>query len=136
MRSNRPSCSFRVRGIGLRPAADEPAGFVQRAGGVFVAARVEIVHLHGEPEKEAELFQAEIGAGKMAPPLARIGRLDQRFQHVERRFLDAVAEQEFLGAREIFDRGNQPEQELEMRLDGGAVLARLVFMCMIPTDVN
>jgi len=112
--------------IRLHPATHQPAGFVERTGGVLVTAFIEIVHLHGEAEKEAQLLQPQIGAGEMAPALARVGRLDQRLQHVERGLLNAVAEQELLIAREILERGHEPEQKLKMRLDGWAGLAGLV----------
>ena len=39
---------------------------------------------------------AEIGAGQMTAPVARVGRLDQRLENIERGRLEAVAEQELL----------------------------------------
>src|SRR5262249_2793486 len=43
--------------------------------------------------------------------------LDQAFQHIESGGLEAVAQQELLGARELLNRWNQPHQELEMSFD-------------------
>lgn len=52
--------------------------------------------LVGEAEKEVQLLQSEIGAAEMGPAVARVGRLDQRFENVERGGLDAITEQKAL----------------------------------------
>lgn len=80
----------------LGPAADQPADLVYGAGGVLVTAHIQMALLEGEAEKEPQFLQTEIGAQQMSAPVARVGRLDQRLQHVERGGLDAIAEQELL----------------------------------------
>jgi len=77
-------------------------------------------------KEEAQLFYPQICAGELAFAIARVCRLDQAFEHVKRRRLDAVAKQELLGARELLDRWYQPHQELEVSLDRRSGLARVV----------
>ena len=62
----------------------------------------------------------------MGAPVAGVGRLDQRFQHVERGALDTVTEQKLLGFRETLDRLHQPVDELEVGLHGGTCAASVV----------
>src|SRR5262249_9839446 len=64
-----------ARCVRFLPAPDQAPDLVDGAGGVFVAAQVEMAQLGGESEQHAQLFKAEIGAGQMATPVARVGRL-------------------------------------------------------------
>jgi hypothetical protein len=84
------------------------------------------MRLDGEPEEEAQLLYPQICARKLGLAVARVRRLDQAFEHIERRRLDAVAEQELLGARELLDRGHQPHQKLEVGFDRRPCFARVV----------
>lgn len=47
---------------------------------------------------------------------AGVGGLDQAFKHVQRRVLDAVAEQELLAARKALQGRHQPDHEAVVRL--------------------
>jgi len=79
-----------------------------------------------EPEKEPQLFKAEVRPDQMRSPVARISRLDQGFQDVECRRLDTVAEQELLRFREALDRLHQPVEKLEVGFNGRAGSAGIV----------
>ncbi len=91
--------------------ADLAARLVETAGGVFVAAPVEVAEVVGEAEEETELLDAEVGAGEGRLPATGVGGLDEGLQNVERGALDTVAEEEALGAREAVQGGDQPEDE-------------------------
>ena len=73
-----------MRSVRLGPTADHAADLVNGAGGVLVAADVEMLLLEGEAHEKAQLFQAEVGAGEVVTPVARVGGLDQRVENVER----------------------------------------------------
>jgi hypothetical protein len=45
-----------------------------------------------EPEQKTQLVELEIDGFKQPSAIARVGRLDQAFQHIERRGFDAVSE--------------------------------------------
>ena len=93
---------------------------------MLIAAPVEMLQFDGEAKEEAQLLEPEVGLREVAPAVARVGRLDQRLQHVERGRLDAVAEQEFLRLREALDGFHQPVKQLEVRFHCGASAAGVV----------
>src|SRR5262245_12790390 len=86
----------RLREAGLDPASDQTADLVNGAGGMLVAAGIEMALLEGKAEEKAQLLQAEIGTREMRAPIARVGRFDQRLEHIEGGRLDPVTEQESL----------------------------------------
>ena len=112
----------------LDPGADPAPGLVEGAGGELVAAPVEVAQVVGQPHQEAESLDAEVGPGQGRLPPPVVGRLDERFQHVEGNALDTVAEQEALGPGKPVEGRNQPQDELVVTLDGGAGLAGAVGM--------
>ena len=109
--------------MGFHPGADLAAGLVETTGGVLVAAPVEVAEVVGEAEKETELLDAQVGTGEGRLPAPGVGGLDERFQHVERGALNAVAEKEALSTWKPVERGDQPEDEAVVEFDGGAGLA-------------
>ena len=84
---------------------------------MLVAARVEVAPVDGEAHQEAQLLQSQVGAGKVAAPVARVGGLDEGVEHVERHRLDAVAEQEPLRPG-VLHRLNEPGDQPVVRFDG------------------
>ncbi len=103
----------------LLPAADEFADFIECPHRMLIAAPIDIMELDRQPEKEPEFLDTEIRARKMPLSVARIGGFHKRFEHVEGRRLDSVAEDEFLAAGKFLDYWNEPKEKPEMRLDGG-----------------
>ena len=93
---------------GLHPGADLAPGLVEAAGGVLVAAAVEVPEVVGEAKQKTQLFDAEVGAGECCQPTPGIGGLDEGFQNVEGGALDTVAEEEALSAGEAFEGGDEP----------------------------
>lgn len=63
-------------------------------------APVEVAEVVGDAEQQAQPLDTEVGAGKGRLAAAGVGGLDEGFQHVEGGTLDAVSEEEALGARE------------------------------------
>ena len=116
--------------VSLRPRADLAARLVEAAGGVLVAAVVEMTEVVGEAEQEAELFNTEVGAGEVGRPSTGIRSLDERLQHVESRALDSVAEEEALGARKAVQCGDEPQDEAVVKFDGGTGLAGAVTVAL------
>ena len=112
--------------VGLHPGADLAARLVEAAGGVLVAAPVEVAEVVGEANEEAQLLDAEVGAGEVRLPAAGVGGLDEGLQHVEGGALDAVAEQEALGARKTVQGGDEPEDKAVVEFEGGAGVAGTV----------
>ena len=84
---------------------------------------VAVAEVVGEVQKEAELLDAEVGAGEWWLPATSVGRLDEGFQNVEGGALDTVAEEEALGAREAVEGGDKPQDEAVVEFDGGAGFA-------------
>ena len=62
--------------MGLPPGADLAPCLVEGAGGVLVAARVQVLQVHGEADEEAQLLYAVVGAGDVRFLLPRVGRFD------------------------------------------------------------
>jgi hypothetical protein len=108
------------RRVGFPPSADLAADTIKFAGGVFVAAFIEVVEVERKPHQMAQFLNAEIGGAQARRPVAIISRLDQPLQHIERGGLDSVAEQELLAAWEILDRGDKPAQKAVHRFERGA----------------
>jgi len=100
-------------------AADETADFIERAGREFVAAPIEVLQFDREPKEEPQFLDTEIRSRQQRTAIPCVGRFHKRFEHVERRGLNPIAEQELLAARKFLDRGNEPENELKMRLESG-----------------
>lgn len=88
------------------------ADIVQAACRVLVAPQVEQLQVHGQPEQETQLLHPQIGLNQQPAPRPRVGRLHQPFQHVQRRRLDAIAQQELLTARKPFHGRHQPQEKL------------------------
>ena len=109
--------------MGLHPGADLAPGLVETAGRVPVAAPVEVAEVVGEAEEEAQLFDAEVGAGECCLPTPGVGGLDEGFQNVEGGALDAVAEKEALSAGEAVEGGDEPEDEAVVEFEGWAGFA-------------
>ena len=63
----------------------------------------------GEVQKEAELLDAEVGAGERRLPAPGVAGLHERLQHVEGGAFNAVAEKEALGAGEVVEGGSSEE---------------------------
>ena len=80
----------------------------------------------GEVQKEAELLDAEVGAGERRLPAPGVAGLDERLQHVEGRAFNAVAEKEALGAGEAVEGGDEPDDEAVVALEGRAGFAGAV----------
>ena len=106
--------------MGLPPGADLAPCLVEGAGGVLVAARAQVAQVRGEADEEAQLLDAEVGAGKGRLAAAGVGGLDEGFQNVEGGALDAVAEKEALSAGEAVEGGDEPEDEAVVEFEGGA----------------
>ena len=70
---------------------------------MLIAPLVQHLHLRRQTDHDPQLLKPEIGAGQVCAPLPAVGRLDQRFQHVKRNALDAIAQQKLLLAREPLD---------------------------------
>ena len=112
--------------VGLHPGADLAPGLVETAGRVLVAAPVEVAEVVGEAEEEAQLFDAEVGAGECCQPTPGVGGLDEGFQNVEGGALDAVAEKEALSTGEAVEGGDEPEDEAVVEFEGWAGFAGAV----------
>ena len=108
------------------PGADLAARLVQAAGGELVAAPVKVAKVVREAEQEAELLDADVGARKVPWPAARVGSLDERFKNVQGGALNAIAEEEALGARKAIEGGDEPEDEAVVQLEGVAGFAGTV----------
>ena len=72
------------------------------------AAVVEALQVVGQADEEAQFLQAEVGACQMAGAAFGVGGLHESLQYVERRALQAVAEEEFSRTREAIHHRNQP----------------------------
>ena len=75
---------------------------------MLVTPIVENPQVARQPEKETELFETEVRVGKMASSTPRIRGLDQTLLHIERRRLNALAQEKLLLAGKAVHRGNQP----------------------------
>ena len=93
---------------------------------MFVTAVVQNSQIPRQPEQEAELFEAEVGACEMAAPSLAVGRFDQSLQHIECGRLDAVAQEKLLPAGETLYGGNQPQQETVVRFKCSTGRARVI----------
>ena len=65
----------------------------------------------GQPEQESQLLQAQVGTGEVLVALPSASGLYQGFEHVQRGALDAVAQQNFVAAREALHCRHQPQEE-------------------------
>ena len=70
IRPKRCSSSFAIktfrRRVRLGPAADQATDLVERAGGMLIAAPIEIVQLNGESKVEAQLLYPPVRAEQRA----------------------------------------------------------------------
>ena len=98
--------------MGLDPGADPAPRLVERAGSELVAAAVEVTEVVGQTDQETELLDAEVGPDQCGLTPPGVGRLDERFQHIQGGALNAVAEQKALRAGKPVERRDQPEDEL------------------------
>jgi|SRR5271165_2576614 len=103
-------------------AADETADFIERAGREFVAAPIEVLQFDREPKEEPQFLDTEIRSRQQRTAIPCVGRFHKRFEHVERRGLNPIAEQELLAARKFLDRANEPENELKCASRAGPVI--------------
>ena len=89
---------------------------------MLIAARVQKTQVAGEPKKEPQFLDSHVGAAQRRVPPPRICRLDQGFQHVGGRALDAIAQKKFLRAGKPFHGGDKPQDEAVMRFQRRAGL--------------
>ena len=101
----------------LHPTADQASRIVERARRVLIAAPIEQSEVGGESKQEAQLLDPQVCPAQMLRSLPGVGRLDQRFEHIERDGLDAVADRELVALGKLLDRRHEPRQELVVRLD-------------------
>ena len=94
---------------------------------MLVAPGIEAPQVPRQPEEEPQLLDAQVGPGQMRVPPPGVGGLDERFQHVHGRALDAVAEQELVGTGKAGHRGDHPQDEAEVRFQRRAGLPRMVL---------
>jgi hypothetical protein len=92
--------------VGLDPAAYQAPDLVHGPRGMLVAPGIQVAKHHADPEEEAQLLEAQVGASQRLLAGPAVGGHDELFQHVESRRLDTVAEQEALAARELVERGD------------------------------
>ena len=109
--------------VGFPPCADLAPGLVEGTGGVLVAARVQVLQVHGEADEEAQLLDAEVGAGEVRFPVPGVGRLDEGFEDVQGAVLDAVAEEELVAAGEALQRGDELQNEAGPSFERGNAFA-------------
>ena len=87
---------------------------------------VAVAEVVGEVQKEAELLDAEVGAGERRLPAPGVAGLDERLQHVRGPCVQCGRREEALGAGEAVEGGDEPDDEAVVALEGRAGFAGAV----------
>ena len=115
-----PPCLFRdfirLSFLLLDPPAEIAADFVQAIRGIAELTGVDELQPHAHGQQAAEFFETEVGALQplqlfFALVFAVIG-VGEVFQNIEQDLHGAVAEEEFMIAREIFNVRREPDDEI------------------------
>lgn len=105
-----------VRIIDPDPAAHQSPHLVNGARCVFIVGKIEMPQVFGDAHAKPHPLQRQIGTAQTEGTFTRHeGSFDQVIGHGQRLTVKAVPKQKFLTAREFFDCGHQPENQLIAR---------------------